>query len=294
MIIKKLKNYINYLLFCIRVRPSKQHWTIISYGSSGNVYLTCSILKAFKEKYKKKIHLVIPPQMQNITEMFKESIDKVIPYKSSWKPINPYLQSQSSSNKNIIYAHPDGNFDHNIFRYLMGYKNLSLIDICKLTLNLHPEVEEEDPIITTEANKKIEQVFINENLNMNNTILIAPYAQTANLISENFWNELIIVLEKKGYQVIVNGPPNNQIKAKSLLIPWDMIIPFSEKCKYFISLRSGLCDILKISKTKKIVIYPNKEFHNLYSLNNCWNDKNYIDLIYNETIIDNILKEINE
>ena len=70
------------------------------------------------------------------------------------------------------------------------------------------------------------------------------------------------------------------------------MIEFADICGYFVSLRSGLCDILSISEAKKIVIYPDINFLEKFGFSSFWNNSKFEELVFSENTISEILQII--
>lgn len=90
------------------------------------------------------------------------------------------------------------------------------------------------------------------------TVIIAPEANSVTRLSEEFWNEVIIELKKRGFAVYVNCKNENTFCAESIFFTYWESVPTIDFAGYFIAIRSGLCDIVSSSKAKKIIIYPEK------------------------------------
>ena len=73
---------------------------------------------------------------------------------------------------------------------------------------------------------------------------------------------------------------------------WGEMIEFADICGYFVSLRSGLCDILSISEAKKIVIYPDINFLEKFGFCSFWNNSKFEELVFSENTISEILQII--
>lgn len=92
------------------------------------------------------------------------------------------------------------------------------------------------------------------------TVILAPYAYSVKNLPEFFWEEIAEHLREKGYRVFVNV---NESKEVNLFdnIP-SIVFPFSEAkalltyAGNFLSLRSGLCDIVSLIPCKQIILYP--------------------------------------
>jgi len=102
------------------------------------------------------------------------------------------------------------------------------------------------------------------NLNLNNFILLAPLANTCELIEENFWLELINKLKLKGYDIFINLYKKqnylSEFKNKTCELSYSELFALAKYSKKIISLRSGLCEFLIDTNIEQNIIYT--DFNN--------------------------------
>lgn len=94
------------------------------------------------------------------------------------------------------------------------------------------------------------------------TVVLAPYANSIEELPIQFWACLAEKLLVMNYYVLTNVIGNQKpVKGtKGIEIPLNQIGNYLEYAGYFISLRSGLCDVAGQSLCKKIVIFRDREF----------------------------------
>ena len=119
-----------------------------------------------------------------------------------------------------------------------------------------------------------------EKKEMGREVVVMPYAKTAELLPEAFWESLVFRLKQAGYTVYTNvgGAKEKAVQGtktvtKSLL----ETARFCEGCAAVISLRSGLCDLLGFTNTKLIVVNTSEELSAEWNLNDVFSR----DGIYN-------------
>lgn len=89
------------------------------------------------------------------------------------------------------------------------------------------------------------------------TVVVAPTARSCESPSVQEWADLIAVLNKFGFKVIVNGDADAfGQELAATLIPYSDLLPVLDFAGYFIGIRCGLCDVIAGSSCKKIVLYP--------------------------------------
>lgn len=125
--------------------------------------------------------------------------------------------------------------------------------------------------------KKLEEsILINQGLIKGKTVILAPYANSIEELPIQFWELLVERLLAYNYYVFTNiiGTQKPVKKSKAIEIPLNQIGNYLDYAGYFVSLRSGLCDVAGRSMCKKIVLFreqnyinhsPQIEFFDLYA-----------------------------
>lgn len=110
----------------------------------------------------------------------------------------------------------------------------------------------------------IEKMFKENNLIPRKTVLISPYAGHADFnISDLQWKKIVYKLKQRGYSVCTNcykGKENALPGSVGVFIDLKDSILFTQIAGFFIGVRSGFCDLICMSKCKKIVIYEKDSF----------------------------------
>lgn len=97
------------------------------------------------------------------------------------------------------------------------------------------------------------------NLRKGRTVLLDPYAGTFKSFPMEQWEQLAILLMKKGYSVCTNTAGTESMAVAgttAVYIPYSKIVDFTSKAGFFIGIRSGLCDIVSASSAVMTVFYP--------------------------------------
>lgn len=97
-------------------------------------------------------------------------------------------------------------------------------------------------------------------LNLDNFIFISPEAQSCKLYNEDFWCELINILNKEGYDVFVNRVTKDvnleyATTFKSCNLTFAEAFALAKRAKRIISLRSGFTEFLIQTNTPMDVLY---------------------------------------
>lgn len=88
------------------------------------------------------------------------------------------------------------------------------------------------------------------------TVIISPEANSVTGLRVSFWNELILELRKKGYQVFVCNKDTKGYQAKRLFFTYEQGKSLLEYAGCFLGIRSGLCDIISTARCRKVILYP--------------------------------------
>ncbi len=246
--------------------------TFFLFGGIGDPVLWLSLLPAYRNKLNKPITLVIPSGAESIPMMYKgRAFDEIILATDYIDP-KTFFAREYKLKENERIAHHVYYGDANLKEYSFACQvsGLSNIDMIKSLLGLPLETITARPLPTSNSMLKAANLFQELKLPVGRTVLIAPIANSyPHKISEFWWEECVASLIRAGFAVVNNvenrshfSPisPQNQIiefkGAKSVHIPVDTIIPFTELCGNFIGIRSGLCDLMAYANAKKIIVYP--------------------------------------
>ena len=102
-------------------------------------------------------------------------------------------------------------------------------------------------------------------LNKKKTVLVAPHAKSVDELSWSFWSQLSQSLLDDGWSVILNtdklsGAHVPHTSLCSDLTPIELAA-LADKIDWVIALRSGICEILSMTKTKLTILYPAVQWH---------------------------------
>jgi hypothetical protein len=161
--------------------------------------------------------------------------------------------------------HPS-HFLGNALYSLIGYNGFTLIDIYKTLLNLPIKTKPNINLhFSPELTKNAEKRFYDYGLIPQKTIIIAPHANSVNenFISLEFWTDIIEYCKTKNYSIaaLTGDAKYLNLGMQPIDFPLSESIPFLNMCHSFISLRSGLCDLVGTAECNKIVLYPKLQWY---------------------------------
>lgn len=90
------------------------------------------------------------------------------------------------------------------------------------------------------------------------SVILSPYAKSVTNISMEYWEKIIKFYSQKNYRIFTNVV-GAEVALKGTLrleLPLGEMKSAAEKAGTFIGLRSGLCDVIRDAKCKKIALYP--------------------------------------
>lgn len=266
----------------IKVNPDEI--ILICSSGIGDTYFACALSEEFRNLHKTKVSVLIKPSHLPIAKAFKNNLYRIITFDESLIKYTKMFGLRLKKGK-FLYAHPGVIFYPRKIRFL-GDK-INLLDSYKTLFKLSSDA------ILLKPNFKKNKKKVN---NDKKIAFLAPESSTAGELPLNFWGDVVSLLEKNGYDVIINSIKNKYLfgKNKSEL---DLIdIPsIVEDSDLFISARSGISDLIAETNTKKIVIYNNHTWYdgNIFngsSFEKMKFGKNISEIIYKNSI--QTIKEI--
>nr|WP_302141909.1 hypothetical protein [uncultured Schaedlerella sp.] len=150
--------------------------------------------------------------------------------------------------------------------WFRGYKGLDFMEMFrKFVFDLPDTVLPELPVLKN-ADKELEEIFREKELQTGNTVILSPYSNTLADLPDRFWIQLAGRLRDAGFVVCTNSSGEDEPEVCGtvpLFFPLNIAPQMIEKAGYFIGVRSGFCDIVSSAKAKKIILYDVQErFYN--------------------------------
>lgn len=268
--------------FCTVIYPGMRVYMKIinKYGSdttifigqhpgTGDVYLQSMMLSSYcesKEIYKYVLTVIGVPA-RKVTELFHVENVEQLTLKESNALIRLYkiLHDKVNLRINVLHYHPMELYYDEYIGYLRNYRGLNFFDMMSLFV-FEGAAQKALPDKNSYSEERIEQLFRKYRLKKDSTVLLAPYANSLNGFSIDFWEKLASSLNKRGYRVCTNSFGLNEPPIKEtcgVSIQYKDLIEFVERAGAIISLRSGLCDIISSAKCKKIILYPEQDLYSI-------------------------------
>lgn len=267
---KKIFFYTKKNIFHLHYAPKQSNWFLVSPYGIGDTYIILSYLEEFKKANNvNKLTLgIVKKNHQSLIELFPDAADKII-FLENFEM--RYCKKNIFSSGKIMVLHSE-NFLSNASQSIMGFKGFTLNDSYKLLLNININSRNKKPIISNNLRLRAKKRFDEYGLKENKTVIIAPNAVSIsdNQISNNEWVVLSEKLSRNGYDIVFLSHQKEYQSipfSKSVYFEISETIPFIELCGYFISIRSGICDVAATANCYKYILYPDIDWFSgsLYS-----------------------------
>lgn len=272
------------------------------YPGTGDVYMACAHLQSFVEAIncKNYILVVTKNKCEKVASLFMDAPVLTISQNDSdlilkaWE----FLGNNVVDLKPLLYwgwrtkrflhsdRYPQITFYENYCFDVFGFKNRPILSTPK-RINGGEDLKK-----CIKSNKLIE----------GKSVIIAPYAGSYDSsIHNEEWEKLVKYIKMLGYEVYTNCADNEKpIKGTiPIFFSYEIAIPLLEYAGVFISVRSGLCEVVSSADCKQIVIYENgfeASSINYFSIGKMGLNQNCIELVVDSDgkWIDSVAKKLRD
>lgn len=237
------------------------------YTGTGDIYLIGTFWKQYCQinNIDDYIFVVITGACAKVAKMFNIKNIIVLPQKKqSEYLIKAYKLFPEMVDLKILND-SWGEVHTNPIQWFRGYKGLHFTEMFKkYVFDLPDEVPPQHPEFKN-ADEEITEIFQENNLQYNKTVVLSPYSNTLADLPDELWIEVADILKQKGFVVCTNCNGKTELPIKgtnAVFFNLDIAPQFIEKAGYFIGVRSGFCDVISGSTAKKIILYaPKNKFY---------------------------------
>ncbi len=221
------------------------------FNALGDIYFMISYWPAFAKKrgIKDPVFLVTGEALCDVISLFSDYRTAV--YEKS--DLDKMIQASLYTNdKNSFIAHQDRPYVINLAKALY-VKKIPLDKIyCCGVYGLLPDTLPQKPDINTKLSKKYDCI------KKGKSVIFSPYAKSVPKIPDEIWQSAIKYYKDKGYDLYTNvakgeAPLNETLPLSPSIKEFPKVV---ERAGTFVGIRSGLCDIIRETKAKKIALYP--------------------------------------
>lgn len=238
------------LLTQLRETWEGEHLVLCPNRALGDVYVALGYLKAYLKAKNISSYavLVVGNPCKQVAELFETEKVKVLEQKSMDALVQAICFFQE---ENAILAH------HNHVYYDPSFQILSQEFI-------HFEDYYRDIVFELPTNTQMELVKSKKDgdfsalMPKGKSVIFAPYANSVVEAPMDFWEEMVEGYKKQGFALFTNVISGQEpiLGTKPLDLPLTDMISAVEWAGHFVSLRSGICDVVQGAKAVKKVVFP--------------------------------------
>ena len=187
--------------------------------------------------------------------------------------------------------------------WLRGYKGLNFAKMFRHTVfGLPDEVAPQIPGASA-TNEEVLKLFDEQGLVPGRTVVLSPYANTLfHVPDQAFWTKVAERCAERGLTVCTNCGPKEQPLAgtKAARFPLSLGPDLVETAGYFVGVRSGFCDVVSGTASRKVVLYDKEgrfykgSFHEYFSLSAMGLGRNLSEVEYGDADKDDIVTAVME
>lgn len=233
-----------------------QHFKMFCpFNALGDIYFMMSYWWAFARKRNigYTVFCVSSKALADVIHMFGDYPVEVY----EQKELDAMIQSVIySKDKNTFIAHQDRPYVVNLAKALY-IKRIPLEQIyCCGVYGLPVNTRPAKPNVNGLVYKDIEKIPEGK------AVIFSPYAKSVTAIDLKVWTEAVTYYNRAGYKCYTNvcGDEKPLDATEAISPPLLEICSVVERAGIFVGIRSGLCDLLRETKAKKIALYPDYNY----------------------------------
>lgn len=225
------------------------------FNALGDIYIMMSYWNSFAKMrgIENPVFCVSGRVLSDIIHMFGDYPVEVYEQKELDAMIQAAIYTQD---KDSYIAHQDRPYVINLHRALY-IKKIPLEKIyCCGVFGLPADTIPDIPRYGSKVYKDLDRIVAGK------SVIFSPYAKSVTAINDDVWKDAVDYYSDKGYKCFTNvvGDEVPLDGTEALNVPLPEMISVLEKAGTFIGLRSGLCDVVRTAKCKKIALYPDYNY----------------------------------
>lgn len=229
-------------------------WFFCPFSALGDIYIMMSYLPYFMQKrgIEKCVVGVIGKACAQVVCLFGSYSVEIFSQKNMDEIIQAALYEQDEQ---TFIPHQDRPYVVNLFKALYG-KRITLEQMyCCGVFGLPWTSVPYIPLGFTEYPAL-------ETIRRGNAVILSPYAKSVESLSDVIWTQVVAYYTDRGYQCFTNV-----VGEEKPLPGTDAISPGISEMKSvvewagtFIGIRSGICDVIRGAKARKVALYPDYNY----------------------------------
>lgn len=225
------------------------------FNALGDIYIMMSYWNSFAKVrgIDNPVFCVSGRVLSDIIHMFGDYPVEVYEQKELDAMIQAAIYTQD---KDSFIAHQDRPYVINLHRALY-VKKIPLEQIyCCGVFGLTQDTKPDIPQFAHKEYKNLDLIPAGK------SVVFSPYAKSVTAIDNKIWADAVSYYSSKGYKCFTNvvGEEQTLDGTEALSVPIAEMISVLEKAGTFIGIRSGLCDVIKTAKCRKIALYPDYNY----------------------------------
>lgn len=236
-------------LLSFREQYPENFIVICPHPALGDVYLAMSFLLAYCEKHdiESCVIFTVGNPCKEVAKLF--TTDPVISLPQ--KEMDAFVQAVIGMEEPALLAHHNYFYTDSSFQILQS-EFISFPDYYRdVVFGLSDTASRGGPLYGKEFSGK-------DAIPQGQSVILAPYANSVVEAPEVFWVNLAKQYQRDGFEVFSNILKGQDpvVGTKPLLIPISEMCSAVEWAGHFISLRSGLCEVVDTANACKTVVFP--------------------------------------
>ncbi|MCR4792596.1 MAG: hypothetical protein K5871_07590 [Lachnospiraceae bacterium] len=225
------------------------------FNALGDIYIMMSYWESYASKrgIKKPVFCVLGKVLSGIIRMFGDYSVEVYPQRDLDSMIQYAIYSQDETS---FIAHQDRPYVVDLHKAL-SFKRITLEEMyCCGVFGLPRDTV---PSVPAYGLKEYDG---NIEIPKGKSVVFSPYAKSVTAIDEQIWEDAVLHYSNLGYKCFTNvvGDEKPINGSEPLDVPLAEMVSVLEKAGCFIGIRSGLCDVIRSAKCKKIALYPDYNY----------------------------------
>ncbi len=230
---------------------------IAPYAGTGDIYLICLYLKSFVERENIPSYTlaVASNACAQVARMMGEVDVTVIDPQTLNRMVGYGRLKRAAPNAIVVLN--DG-WEGAPTRWLRGFKGLDFEKMFRHAVFGFPDGAPAQVPTASATNDAVIKLFDQQGLVPGRTVVLSPYANTLfHVPDEGFWVTVAARCAARGLTVCTNCAPSEQPITGTVAahFPLRLAPDFVETAGYFVGVRSGFCDIVSATDSRKVVLY---------------------------------------
>lgn len=242
----------------------RNSWVFVCNYHIGDNYVFFSLMDSFKKKHNaKNVTILTDPVSADIARLFP-SIDIIRVSKQLPDGIaNQFITRFIRFRRDSIFV-----LDFPLSVEQMSQSRIHFADGIKIGLRLPLTAERSKPDLNRISS--IDMTPFGELLGTGKTILISPHSYSISMIQNDFWHKLVEAAKEKGFNILCNVTGKEKSLPGTVAISPTILqaMALTSAVGIFIGMRSGLCDVLSSVSATKVILYPDTNSRDIWSLGN--------------------------